>query len=355
MRIFRTSPQRERGEEPSLGAGAGQDRWILILASFAALMSSLDLNIVRLALTGHVGAISGRIQHGFLGPVIYILVLTCLLLVFGRLGDMWGYRWLFIAGLGCSPLLRLQRHLAPTIAVLLIARAVQAVGGAAMLALTTPIVSTFLPPAEHGRAIGIVAGWESLGIALGRFLGGVIVEYLDWRWIFLINLPVGLAAIAVSLRVLPEGRDEEADRGFDFGGAVLFALFLAPLLFALNMGEKLGWLSSAIQGTFTVAGHWIGRVRDRGTASASPAPGPVAFRPCQPGFDFHHFVHQVLHRIGPVFPGAVLSDAGAGNVGRPGRAPARGPGGGADGGQPDYRPAHAPAGVPAGSASPAWW
>ena len=220
-------------------------------------MSSLDLNIVRLALP----ALSAQFQVGS-GTVswvqlIYILVLTCLLLVFGRLGDMWGYRRLFVAGLAVFTAASLAAALAPTITVLLIARAIQAVGGAAMLALTTPIVTTFLPKSEHGRAIGIVAGWESLGITLGRFLGGVLVEYLDWRWIFLINLPVGLAAIAVSLRVLPDGRDEEADRGFDFGGAVLFALFLGPLLFALNMGDKLGWDSAPIVGTFAVAGFGL--------------------------------------------------------------------------------------------------
>ena len=182
-----------------------RQRWVLVLASFAALMSSLDLNIVRLALP----AMSKQFQVGSSTvswvQLIYILVLTCLLLVFGRLGDMWGYRRLFIAGLGIFTAASLAAALAPNIGILLAARAVQAVGGAAMLALTTPIISTFLPKAAHGRAIGIVAGWESLGITLGRFLGGVLVEYLDWRWIFLINLPVGLAALAVSWRVLPEG------------------------------------------------------------------------------------------------------------------------------------------------------
>lgn len=217
-------------------------------------MSSLDMNIVRLALP----ALSAqfRVDSSVVSWVqlIYILVLTCLLLVFGRLGDIWGYRRLFVAGLAVFTGASLAAALAPTIAVLLTARAVQAVGGAAMLALTTPLVGSFLPKTEHGRAIGIVAGWESLGITLGRFLGGVLVEYLDWRWIFLINLPVGLAAIVVSLRVLPKGRDPEADRGFDVGGAMLFALFLGPLLLGVNLGDRLGWTSAAIGGMFGVAG-----------------------------------------------------------------------------------------------------
>lgn len=229
-------------------------RWILALASFAAFMSGLDLNIVRLAMPAlsdefHVGSsVVSWVQ------LIYILVLTCLLLVFGRLGDMWGYRRLFVAGLGLFTLASLAAALAPTISILLTARAIQAIGGAAMLALTTPIVSTFLPKAEQGRAIGIVAGCESLGITLGRLLGGLLIEYLNWRWIFLVNLPVGLAAIWVSLRVLPDQQELEAGGGFDCGGAVLFTLFLGPLLFALNMGEKFGWASAAILGTFAIAG-----------------------------------------------------------------------------------------------------
>lgn len=229
-------------------------RWVLVLASFAALMSSLDLNIVRLALP----ALSEQFQvdSGVVSWVqlIYILVLTCLLLVFGRLGDMWGYRRLFVAGLALFTAASLAAALAPTMAVLLAARAVQAVGGAAMLALTTPIVSTFLPAADHGRAIGIVAGWESLGITVGRFLGGVLVEYLDWRWIFLINLPVGLAAIVVSLRVLPDTHEADDDRGFDYAGALFLGLFLGPLLLALNTGDQLGWTSMSILGMFAVAG-----------------------------------------------------------------------------------------------------
>jgi EmrB/QacA subfamily drug resistance transporter len=233
--------------------GAPASLGILILASFAALMAMLDLNIVRLAMPAlskdfHVdSSVVSWVQ------LIYILVLTCLLLVFGKLGDLLGYRRLFLGGLVVFTAGSLLCALAQEIGTLLAARAIQATGGAAMTALTTPLICRFLPHAAQGRALGIVGACESLGITLGRFLGGVLVQYLNWRWIFLINVPVGIAALALAYWALPKMAPARRQRGFDWAGAVLILLSLGPLLFAINMGDVFGWTDPLIMGAFAVA------------------------------------------------------------------------------------------------------
>lgn len=236
-----------------LSLSTGRRNALLTLACFAAFMAMLDLNIVRLAMPAiskhfHVdSSVVSWVQ------VIYILVLTCLLLVFGKLGDRLGYRRLFLGGLVVFTAGSLLSATAESMAWLLGARALQAAGGAAMTALTTPLVTAFLPSASKGLALGIVSACESLGITLGRYLGGVIVEYLDWRWIFLINVPVGVAAFLLTLWAMPQYTPGRKEKGFDAGGAVLLALTLGPLLFAINMGGTFGWTDPLILGAFALA------------------------------------------------------------------------------------------------------
>jgi EmrB/QacA subfamily drug resistance transporter len=234
-------------------AALGSPPGLVILASFAAFMAMLDLNIVRLAmptLSAEFHVDSSAVSWV---QLIYILVLTCLLLVFGRLGDLLGYRRLFLGGLIVFTTGSLLCALAQGIGTLLVARAVQATGGAAMTALTTPLIVRFLPPAAQGRALGIVGACESLGITLGRFLGGVLVEYLSWQWIFLINIPVGIAALMLAFGALPRSEPAAKQPRFDWAGAVLILLFLGPLLFAINMGDVFGWSHPLIVGAFALA------------------------------------------------------------------------------------------------------
>ena len=237
----------------------GARRWILALGSFAGLMSSLDLNIVRLALPAlsahfHVG--SGKVAWV---QIIYILVLTCTLLLFGKLGDRWGFRRLFLIGIGVFTLGSLACALVGAFSLglyhLLAARAVQALGGAMMMALTTPIINRCLPHKDVGRALGIVAAWESFGITAGRYLGGVIVDHFSWEWMFYINLPVGVTALAIGWRVLPT-RPPRADQDhrFDYGGAGLLFLFLGPLLLALNLAPEWGWAAPLVLTCFALCG-----------------------------------------------------------------------------------------------------
>lgn len=230
-----------------------QQTWLLALACFAGFMSGLDLNIVRLAMPRmsevfHVDAgIISWVQ------ILYILVLTCLLLVFGKLGDRWGYRPIFLSGIAVFTGGSVLCAVSEQIEILLAARALQAAGGAAMLALTTPLVSTLLPHGMQGNALGLVSASESLGITLGRFLGGVIVQYFDWQWIFLINVPVGVAALVVGFRVLPHLQPARREQGFDFVGAGLLFATLGPLLFAISMSDDWGWTSPAVVGALIVA------------------------------------------------------------------------------------------------------
>lgn len=239
-----SSPPYERG------AGGG-GRWILILASCAAMMSSLDANILRMALPALAQTFEVNSSVISWVQLVYMLVLTSFILVFGRLGDLYGYRRVFLLGITIFTLGSLWSALSWNIGLLLVGRAVQGTGGAIMIALTTPILTTCLPESERMRGIGLTATWESFGITAGRFLGGAIIEYLNWHWLFLINLPIGIFAFVVGFRVLPRtAGGGDGDRRFDHWGAALIFLTLGCLLFALSLGKEIGWDSPVILTSF---------------------------------------------------------------------------------------------------------
>ncbi len=221
---------------------------------FALFMAMLDSSVVNLALPTiqrKLGASMAELQW-----IVdaYILALASLLLSGGTLGDMFGRRKAFIAGLALFTGGSLACALAPSIGLLIAARTFQGTGAALMMPSTLSIImNTFPDPRERAQAIGMWAGVSALALAIGPLIGGTMVDNLGWQSIFLINVPIGVVAMAVALRAVPESSDR-AGRSLDLPGQALAVVGLAALTYAFIEANSYGWTSTRIVSCFIVAG-----------------------------------------------------------------------------------------------------
>jgi EmrB/QacA subfamily drug resistance transporter len=225
----------------------------LLIIAFSAFMAALDSTIVNISLP--TIATSFDVDIGIVSWVVlaYLLILAGLLLVFGKLGNLKGFRRVFIAGFATFTIGSLLCGCAVTIYQLIAFRALQGIGGAALVALGPAMILIYLPASRRGWALGILATVVSLGIAAGPILGGFITEYLSWHWIFFINVPVGIIAVLLAARYFPTDVPGPAKARFDTAGAALILLALISLLFPLNQGLDLGWTSPIILGSFVLS------------------------------------------------------------------------------------------------------
>jgi EmrB/QacA subfamily drug resistance transporter len=176
----------------------------------------------------------------------YLLVLTSTLLIFGRLGDAIGLKKVFLGGYLVFTLGSLLCGLSPTLSLLLASRCIQGLGGAMMFAIGPTLIPRYLPKDIRGWAFGMVATTMALGLTLGAPLGGFITDCMSWKWVFLVNVPVGFVAMWLTQRVLPGDPEKAAGQTFDMAGSVLSFLSIVALVLGLNRGEELGWASSVI-------------------------------------------------------------------------------------------------------------
>ncbi|RJL31744.1 DHA2 family efflux MFS transporter permease subunit [Bailinhaonella thermotolerans] len=231
-----------------------QRKWLGLLAvSLGTFVSYLDNNIVNVALPTiqrDLGLTLGGLEWIVSG---YVLVFAALLLTGGRLADLFGARLVFMAGLGVFTLASLAAGLAGDAGWLIAARALQGVG-AAMLTPTalSQLPAIFPDPRERATAVGIWGATGALAMALGPFAGGLISENLHWGWIFLINVPIGVATLALAARVLPAPA-RRVRRRLDLPGMLTSSAALASLTYALIEGGTRGWTSPEILGAFAVA------------------------------------------------------------------------------------------------------
>jgi EmrB/QacA subfamily drug resistance transporter len=184
----------------------------------------------------------------------YLLVLAGLLLAGGRMADLYGRRRVFLIGLVIFTLSSLTAGLAGSGDVLIAARAVQGLGAALVMPATLAIIShTFTNPRERTAAIAIWSAIGALGLALGPVIGGVISQHIHWGWIFLINVPIGVVAFAISIPFIAESRSESPDRRLDIPGLITSAVALTSLTYALIEGHDRGWTSGQIIGAFALS------------------------------------------------------------------------------------------------------
>ena len=242
---------------PELHTEAGADvagrrartpsKWlVLATVGIGVFMCTLDSSIVNVSLPAiarHFGVPVGAAVEWVV--IAYLVVIAALLLTIGRLSDRFGQRSLWLAGLVVFTVGSALCGASPTLGFLIGARVLQGVGGALLMAISPAMLTAAFPAEERGRALGLNATIVALGISAGPTLGGVITELASWRWIFYVNLPIGIAGVIASRIVLrPEPHARPAR--FDVPGAILLGVGLAALTAGLSVGNTAGWASPVV-------------------------------------------------------------------------------------------------------------
>ncbi|MBC8077746.1 MAG: DHA2 family efflux MFS transporter permease subunit [Chloroflexales bacterium] len=237
------------------GAPAASVRWLALLGvSMGVLMGTIDGSIVNIALPTLVRELKVSFATVQWVVLSYLLVITALLPSAARLGDMVGKKHVYTIGLAVFTIGSLLCGLAPNSAWLIGFRALQGLGAVLVTALGAAIITEVFPPQERGRALGVIGAVVSIGIALGPSLGGVLIGLSGWRSIFLVNIPVGIAAVFMVRRFVPEGQRGAPGQRFDFVGAALLSFSLIAFALALTLGQGWGFTDVRTLGLVGVAG-----------------------------------------------------------------------------------------------------
>ena len=241
-----------------------QQRWVLGLASIGSVMVALDVLVVAAALTtirADLGASPEQLEWTVNS---YSLSFAMLLMTAAAIGDRWGRRRTYAAGLALFTAASVACALATSLPWLIAARTVQGVGAAAVMPLAMGLLGAAFPPERRGQAIGVFSGVTGIAVLGGPMIGGAVTEGLSWQWIFWINVPIGLIAIALVLWKVPESTGPA--RRLDLVGAVLVGLAVLGLVWGIVHGGSAGWTSAEVLGSFAVGavllavfGFWEGR------------------------------------------------------------------------------------------------
>lgn len=214
-------------------------RWALAALALSMLLSSLGTSIANVALPTLALAFHASFQQVQWIVLAYLLAITSLIVSVGRLGDLVGRRRLLLGGIALFTLASALCGLAPTLGLLIGARALQGLGAAAMMALTMAFVAETVPQARTGSAMGLLGTMSAVGTALGPTLGGVLIAALAWPAVFFVNVPLGLVALLLAYRFLPADRRGQgaARPRFDHLGTLLLAVSLAAYALAVTTGR----------------------------------------------------------------------------------------------------------------------
>ena len=222
-------------------------KWVVFgIVAVGVLMATIDSSIVNVSLPviarGFGVPLGGAVEWVV---IAYLVVVASLLLTVGRISDVVGRRRVWATGLAAFTTASALCGAAPSLAALVGFRALQGVGSAGTMAVSPAMLVAAFPPEQRGRALGFNAVVVGLGISLGPTLGGVITEHFGWRWIFYVNVPLGILGVVASLRVLPHETAETRQR-VDWVGALLLAAGLGGLTAGLSFGPELGWTSAPL-------------------------------------------------------------------------------------------------------------
>ncbi len=206
-------------------------------------MSALDGSVVNTLLPVLARELHAGVANIEWVTTVYLLVISGLLLSVGRAGDLFGHKRLYLAGFVVFVLGSAACGQARSSHVLIVLRAVQALGAAMLMATSPAILTRSFPASQRGRALGAQGTFTYLGLTVGPSLGGWLAGAFGWPSVFYINVPVGVVAIALAVRSIPDDRVERREETFDFVGAALFTTGLVALMIALNQGHVWGWLA----------------------------------------------------------------------------------------------------------------
>jgi EmrB/QacA subfamily drug resistance transporter len=254
-------------------------RWkVFTVVSVGVFMSSLDLFIVNIAFPDLQRDFAGTGLNGLSWVLsAYAIVFAALLVPAGRIADRIGRRRAFLAGLVAFTAASALCAVAPSVATLVAARVLQAAGGAFLIPTSLGLLLPEFPPERRATAVGLWGAVGGVAAALGPPLGGLLVE-LSWRWVFLVNLPVGLAAVWAGARVLREFREAEGSPRPDLAGAIVVAAGIGALALGIVQGEEWGWSSPEVVGSFVAAALLVGAFAWRSAHHPAPVIEPAILR-----------------------------------------------------------------------------
>jgi len=213
---------------------------VLLVLTTGFFMIMLDTTIVNVAIPAMSTGLNTTFDQILWVLNAYVLVYAVLLITAGRLGDLYGQRSLFAIGLAIFTVASALCGLAQNAGELIAARVFQGVGGALLTPQTLAILTSIFPPERRGAAFGIWGGVAGLATLAGPTLGGAIITYIDWRWIFYINVPIGIAALVATFLVIPDLRPGR-QHGWDLVGIVLATAGLFAIVFGLIEGQRYNW------------------------------------------------------------------------------------------------------------------
>ena len=235
--------------KPGVPCARAAEPWVLaatILGSSMAFIDGTAVNVALPALQASLGATVVQVQWVV---EAYSLFLSALLLVGGSLGDRFGRRRVFVLGVIGFALASAACGLAASAGQLIAARGAQGIFAALLVPGSLALISASFDEQRRGRAIGTWSGFSAVTTAVGPLLGGWLVDHASWRWVFFLNLPLAVAIVVISLRAVPESRDEQAAGRLDLGGAALATLGLGGITFGLVESSHLGWGDFRVWGT----------------------------------------------------------------------------------------------------------
>lgn len=228
-------------------------KWlVLALVAAGTFMSTLDASIVTVAMPTLTNEFDTTVAVSQWFVLAYTSVVTILLLLFGRLGDLLGRRRLYVCGVVVFSVGSLVCGFSTSDIMLILARALQGVGSAMVMSCGPALVTDAFPPEERGKSLGFIGTAVALGLLAGPLVGGAIIQYASWRWMFFINVPIG-AVLALLLTTRVQGFNRRGHGRLDIPGSVLMALALAALLSATTFGAQFGWGSALTISLFAAA------------------------------------------------------------------------------------------------------
>ena len=250
--------QEKQGNELAEKPSESRKWWAMLGIGMGVFIFGLDVNIVNLALPTLVGELHTSLATVEWVVLSYVLMLTVLVLGAARLGDMWSKKGLFVAGLIVFTISSLLCGIAPTVEFLIGFRVLQGCGAVFISALGTAIITEVFSEEERGRALGIIVGIFTLGIALGPTIGGLLMGLGSWRLIFFVNVPIGLVATLIVALVVPSSVSQQVKRNFDAVGAVLMTLTLTCFALGLTQIQSEGFSSLTAIIMFAIAAICLG-------------------------------------------------------------------------------------------------
>lgn len=227
--------------------------WVLVAIGTGTFMAALDGSVVNIILPVLKNVFKTNVASLEWVVTVYLLVVSGLLLTFGRLGDLKGHKNVYVWGFSIFVIGSILCGASSSPTMLIIFRGMQAIGGAMLASNSPAIVTGNFPPEQRGRAFGLVSTMTYLGLTVGPSLGGWLTHAFGWRTVFYINVPVGSLALFLSMHFIPKDAPNDKGQRFDLPGAIIFMAGLTALLLGLNKGADWGWGSPAVLGLLVLS------------------------------------------------------------------------------------------------------